>query len=172
VYASDDGTTIPKGASKRNGLEWNNRWIAKRWMTLDADFAWTRARFANMDDNGLSGNLIPNAVSRVALIRAAVHDLGSWTAGLEARYIGPYPLVQDGSLRAPSAIVANLRVQRAISADLTVSVDAMNVFDRKYFDIAYGQSYQVSANSPLVPSGTTVHPGEPRELRLTLHFKF
>jgi TonB dependent receptor/TonB-dependent Receptor Plug Domain len=172
VYSSTDGTTEPNGASKRYGLEWNNHWAANRWLLFDADFAWTRARFANMDDNGASGNLIPNAVGKVALIRAAIHDLGAWSAGIETRYIGPYPLTQDGSLRAPAAIVTNLRIQRQISPAFTISLDALNVFNREYFDIAYGQDYQVSPTSPTVPSGITVHPGEPREFRLTLHIKF
>jgi hypothetical protein len=172
VYSSTDGTTVPNGASTRYGVEWNNHWIANRWLMFDAEFAWTHARFANMDDNGATGNRIPNAVGRVALFRAAIHDLGPWAAGIETRYIGPYPLTQDGSLKAPSAIVTNLRVQREISKYLAVSLDALNVFNRKYFDIAYGQSYQVSASSPPVPSGITVHPGEPREFRLTLRLKF
>ncbi len=172
VYAADAGGTSPKGASKRYGVEWNNHWITNRWLLVDADFAWTHARYAQMNDNGDTGNLISNAVSKVALFRAALHDLGPWSAGVETRYIGAYPLAQNGSLTAPSAIVTNLRVRREISPSTTLSLDALNLFNRPYFDIAYQQDYQVSPSSPYVPSGITVHPGEPRQLRVTLGLKF
>jgi len=171
VYSADDGSTQANGASKRYGLEWNNHWSANRWLLFDADLAWTHARYADTNANNQTGHLIPNAVGKVAMIRAAIHDLGPWSAGVETRYIGPHPLTQDGSLQAPSAVVTNLRLQRQLSPTLAVSLDALNLFNREYFDIAYGQDYQVSPSSPVVPSGITVHPGEPREFRLTLSLK-
>lgn len=174
VYAADSaiGSTSPNGASKRTGLEWNNHWIANRWLLVDADFAWTHARYAKMNDNGTAGDLIPNAVNKVALLRGAIHDVGPWLVGIETRYIGQYPLAQDGSLTAPSAIVTNVRVRREISPRMTISLDALNLFNRQYYDIAYQQDYRVSPTSPIVPSGITVHPGEPRQLRMSLGFKF
>jgi len=172
VYSADDGSTQANGASKRYGLEWNNHWAASRRLLFDADLAWTRARYADANANGQAGNLIPNAVGKVALIRAAFHEMGPWSVGVETRYIGPHPLTQDGSLQAPSAIVTNLRAQRQLSPTLALSLDALNLFNREYFDIAYGQDYRVSPSSPVVPSGITVHPGEPREFRLTLGLKF
>lgn len=174
VYAADSaiGSTSPNGASKRMGVEWNNHWIANRWLLVDADLAWTRARYATMNDNGSTGDLIPNAVSKVALLRAATHDLGAWSAGMEARYIGQYPLAQDGSLTAPSAIVVNARLRRELTPQMAISLDVLNLFDRQYYDIAYQQDYRVSPAGPVVPSGITVHPGEPRQLRLTLGLMF
>jgi hypothetical protein len=169
---SDIGSTSPNGASRRYGFEWNNHYIANRWLLLDADLAWTHARYAEMNDNGASGNLIPNAVPKVARIGATVHAWGPWSAAMETRYFGAYPLSQDGSLMAPSAIVTNLRVQRELSPTAAVSLDALNLFNRQYYDIAYEQDYRVSPASPVVPSGVTVHPGEPRELRVTLKLKF
>jgi len=173
VYAADSaiGSTTPNGASKRTGVEWNNHWDAYRWLLVDADLAWTHARYANMNDNGATGDMIPNAVGKVALLRAAIRDEGPWLAGIETRYIGQYPLAQDGSLTAPSAIVTNVRVRREISSRMAVSLDALNLFNRQYYDIAYQQDYRVSPTSPVVPSGITVHPGEPRQLRVTLEFR-
>ncbi len=171
VYSADAGTTQPNGASQRYGLEWNNHLNVNRWLLLDADLAWTHARYATMNDNGAAGNLIPNAVNKVALLGATIHD-GQWSGGISTRYIGGYPLTQDGSLMAPSAIVTNLRVQREFTRDFSLQLDALNVFNREYFDIAYGQDYRLTPTSPIVPAGITVHPGEPRQLRLTAKFKF
>lgn len=175
VYNADStlGSSSPNGASKRTGFEWNNHWSPNRWFLFDADLAWTHARYAQMNDNGATGNLIPNSVPKVALFRESLNNLGPWSAGLETRYIGAYPLTQDGSLTNPSAIVTNLRVQRKISPDVALSLDALNVFNREYMDIAYGQDYNATPSpATLVPMGVTVHPGEPREFRVTLKLKF
>ncbi len=53
----------------------------------------------------------------------------------------------------------------------SLAFNVLNLFDRKFYDIAYAQDYRVSPGSPVVPSGVTVHPGEPRELRATLAVK-
>lgn len=174
VYSADSaiGSTSANGASKRTGVEWNNHWIANPWLLVDADMAWTRAHYAKMNDNGSIGNLIPNTVSRVARFGVTIHDFGPWSAVAETRYIGSYPLSQDGSLTAPSSLVTNLRIGREISPKTTVSLDALNLFNRQYYDIAYQQDYRITPGSPVVPSGITVHPGEPRQLRLTLKFNY
>ena len=174
VYSADSaiGSTSPNGASKRYGIEWNNHWIATKWLLIDADLAWTHARYTTPGANNSPGDFIPNAASRVGLLRATLHNVGPWTAGLETRYIDAYPLAQDGSLTAPSAIVTNLRLQRDINKNISVYMDALNLFNRQYYDIAYQQDYQVSPSAAVVPSGVTVHPGEPRTVRVTLALKF
>jgi hypothetical protein len=52
-----------------------------------------------------------------------------------------------------------------------VALDVLNLFDRKFYDIAYEQDYQATRTAPVVPTGVTVHPGEPREFRVSLNFK-
>ena len=171
IYTADSGGTSPNGASKRYGLEWDNHLIATSWLSLDANLAWTHARYATMNDNGATGDLIPNAVNKVGLFAATMRQ-GAWTGGVETRYISEYPLAQDGSLMAPSATVANFRVQRKISQEFSIQMDVLNLFNRQYYDIAYQQDYRVSPSSPVVPSGITVHPGEPLQFRLTAKFTF
>jgi outer membrane receptor protein involved in Fe transport len=169
---SDIGSTSPNGASERYGFEWNSHAALCRWLLLDADFAWTHARYATDNDNGETGNHIPNAVSKVGLFGLTVHELGPWSVGLVVRYIGSYPLSQDGTLTGPSALVTNLLVKRDFGPKVTLTVAALNLFNRKYYDIAYEQDYRVTPTSPVVPNGVTVHPGEPRELRVTLAYRF
>jgi len=174
VYDANSGigSTSPNGASKRYGVEWNNHLVLGRHFLFDADLAWTHARYSIDNDNGQLGDFIPNAVSKVALFRASVEHLGPWSVGLEMRFIGSYPLSQDGSLTTPSAFVTNLRLQREFSPGFGIAIDILNLFDREYYDIAYQQDYRVSPSSPPVLNGITVHPGEPRELRVTLKLRF
>ena len=169
---SDIGSTSPNGASTRYGVEWNNHFMAGGHLFLDADLAWTHARYTVNNDNGQSGDFIPNAVAKVGLLRASLEHLGPWSVDIEARFIGAYPLSQDGTLTTPSSTVVNMRIQREFSPHFGVALDVLNVLDRQYFDIAYEQDYRISPTSLIVPDGVTVHPGEPRELRLTLKIKF
>src|ERR1019366_10348672 len=83
VYSADSGigSTSPNGASKRYGLEWDNHLIASAWLSLDANLAWTHARYAAMNDNATTGNLIPNAVNKVGLLGATMHQ-GAWSGGI------------------------------------------------------------------------------------------
>lgn len=174
VYAADSaiGSTEANGASKRYGLEWNNHYVLNDHLLLDADFAWTHARYANPNDNGEIGNFIPNAVAKVATIGLTVHDIGPWSFDARLRYIGRYPLSQDGTLVAPSSVVTDARIKRKLGASASIALDALNLFDRKYYDIAYQQDYRVSPTAPIVPDGITMHPGEPRQARLTLKLEF
>jgi hypothetical protein len=171
VYSADSGTTEANGASKRHGVEWNNHLVVNRWLLVDADMAWTHARYADANANGDAGDAIPNAVGKVGLLAVTVHRLGPWSGGLVTRYIGRYPLSQDGTLAAPSSFVTNLQVRRDLTPRIALTLDVLNLFDRKFYDIAYAQDYRVAPASPVVPNGVTVHPGEPRAWRLTLTYR-
>ena len=169
---SDLGSTSANGASNRVGVEWHNHYAPNEQAFVDVDLAWTKARFENMNDNGEVGNHIPNAVGKVGMLRVGVHRWGPWSMGWETRYIGAYPLTQDGSQVAPSVLVSNLRIKRTINDSTHLSIDLLNVFNRQYFDMAYSQDYQVSRVAMPVFSGITVHPGEPRQMRLALSIGF
>ncbi len=174
TYSADSGTTEPTGASKRRGVEWNNHLVLNRWLLADADMAWTHARFADENANGDTGNLIPNAVGRVGLFAVTAHDLGAWSGGVITRYIGAYPLSQDGTKRSPSSVVASLQLRRELTTSAAITLDVLNVFDRKFYDIAYEQDYRATPPAQggvVVPDGITVHPGEPRALRVTLAWR-
>jgi len=173
VYDADSavGSTTPNGASKRYGVEWNNHAVINDWLLFDADLAWTHARFANNNDNGELGDHIPNAVPKVASLGLTVHDVDNWSGDIKLRYIGKYPLSQDNTLVGSSAIVTNLRLQRTLTSSVSLTLDVLNLFDRRYYDIEYEQDYRASLASAPVPDGITVHPGEPREVRLSLDLK-
>ena len=171
VYSADAGTTEANGASRRDGVELNNHLVLNRWLMVDADLAWTHARYADAGANGEAGDRIGNAVGRVGLFGVTLHDLGPWSAGMITRWIGSYPLSQNGRLAAPSSWITNLQVSRALASRVSLQLDVLNLFDRRFYDIAYEQDYRAAPAAPVVPDGVTVHPGEPRELRVSLNFK-
>jgi hypothetical protein len=180
VADSDIGSTVPNGAAKRFGIEWNQHYVYNRSLLLDLDLSWVRARFVDANANDGPGNFIPNAVPRVFSFAATYKPNDRTSLGWTTRYIGRYPIVQDNSLpMAPSAITTNLLGQFKITPALTFHAEALNVFNRKFYDIEYEQNYVVNsvagvllANSVSNANGVTVHPGEPRQFRVGLSYRY
>ena len=164
VYVGDAGTTEASGASRRRGVEFNNRWVPVPWFLLDADFAWTHARFAN-------GNHVPNAIDRVASLAATLRDLGPWSASLQLRYLGPGALVEDNSVRSFSSVLTNLRVSRKLGPSAELTLDIFNLFDRPVDDIQYFYESQLPGEAAPV-ADRQVHPAEPRTARVSLLVRF
>ena len=172
TYSGDDGTTSPNGPSRRFGVEWNNHWVPQPWLLLDFDMAWTHARFRDVEDDGITrGSFVPNAVDRVITGTVTLKNLGPWTMSLTERYIGSGALTSDGSVRSSPSLVANLRISRTLAPQTTLSLDVLNLFDRRYDDIQYYYATQLKGEAAPV-NDKVVHPGEPRTLRLTLRTAF
>ena len=168
VYVGDAGATEASAGSNRRGLEWNNRWVPAPWFLLDADLAWTHARFDN-------GDRIPNAVDRVASLAATLRDLGPWSASLQWRYLGSGALIEDNSERSLSSLTANLRLTRKFSwgpkNPAEVTLDVFNLGNRKVNDIQYFYESQLPGERAPV-ADRHVHPAEPRTVRFSLRMGF
>jgi outer membrane receptor protein involved in Fe transport len=172
TYSGDSGTTSPKGPSRRHGIEWNNHWVAQPWLLFDLDLAWNHARFQHSESDDITlGPFVPNAVDRVFTGTVTLKDLGPWNLSLTERYIGSGALSSDNSVRSRSSLVCNLRVSRQLSANSTLSLDVLNLFDRHYSDIEYHYATQLAGEAAPV-NDKLVHPGAPRALRLTLRVGF
>ena len=164
VYVGDAGTTEASGASTRRGVEWNNRWIPLPSFLLDADLAWTHARFDN-------GDRIPNALDRVASMAATLRDIGPWSGTLQMRYLGPGALIEDNSVRSYSSVLTNLRIGRKLGDKAELTLDVFNLFDREANDIQYFYESQLPGEAAPV-ADRHVHPAEPRTFRLSLLLRF
>lgn len=168
VYGGDAGATEANRPSTRRGIEWNNRYIPLPWLLVDADLAWTHARFSNAD---AAGKRIPNAVDKVASIAVTVRDLGPWSAGVQWRYLGAGALIEDNSVRSKPSLTTNLRVGRKLTPKSELTLDVFNLFDRKVNDIEYFYESRLPGE-PAPVADKHVHPAEPRTLRLTLRVGF
>jgi len=168
VYVGDAGTTEANRPSRRQGIEWNNRWIPVPWFLLDADLAWSKARFREFDP---AGDRIPGAVERVASVAATVRDLGPWSASLQWRYLGPRPLIEDNSVRALATLLTNLRIGRKVGANVDLTLDVFNLLDRKVNDIEYFYESRLASETASMED-RHVHPVEPRTVRLTMQVRF
>ncbi len=168
VYLGDAGSTEAGRPSRRHGVEWSTRWQPAPWFVLDADLAWTQARYA---DAAAAGDAIPNAVGQVAQIAATVRERGPWSASLHWRAIGAAPLKEDDSVRSSPSQTWNLRLGYRLHARAELYCDVFNLLDAKVNDIQYYYASRLRTEAASVDD-LHVHPGEPRTLRLSLRLRF
>ena len=168
LFVGDAGSTEPSRPSRRQGLEWNNRYTPASWLLFDFDLALSSARFIDGDP---AGNRIPGSVSRVASASVTVRDFGPWSGGAQIRYLGPRPLIEDNSQQARSSTLVNLRAGYRVNKQLELSLDVFNLFNRKVSDIDYFYTSRLRNESAPV-NDVHFHPAEPRALRLSTRIEF
>jgi outer membrane receptor protein involved in Fe transport len=164
LYVGDAGATEANRASKRRGVELGVYVTPRDWLTLDADLAWSHARFDEFDP---SGARIPGAVERVASLGVALQHPAGWFGGARFRHFGEAPLIEDDSVRSNPTTVVNLEIGRRIGERFAVSLAAYNVLDSDDNDITYFYESQLPGEAGPV-ADRHFHPVEPRTLRLTL----
>ena len=169
LFVGDAGETEASRASRRHGIEWNNHWIATPWLLLDADFAASKARFAQFD---AAGDAIPGSVDKVVSLGATVTQLGPWFGHVQLRYFGPRPLIEDNSVRSSSTTLAYLRVGYKLTPNVRLALDVFNLFDRKASDIDYFYGSRLQGEPAAGVDDIHFHPVEPRRFRLTLMASF
>ena len=93
------------------------------------------------------------------------------SGGARLRYVGPRPLIEDNTVRAPGSTLVNLRASHRIDPRTRISVDLLNAFNRKVSDIDYYYASQLRGEAAPVDDLHT-HPAEPRSLRVSLRVGF
>jgi outer membrane receptor protein involved in Fe transport len=169
VFVGDAGDTEASRASKRSGVEWNNHWRATPWLLLDADLAWSRARFTQDDP---AGNFVPGSVGKVASLGATVSKFGPWFGQFQLRHFGPRPLVEDNSQRSRSTTLASMRVGYKFNPHMNLALDVFNLFDRKASDIDYYYVSRLPGEAAAGVADRHFHPVEARSFRMTLTAKY
>lgn len=168
LFIGDAGTTEASRPSRRRGVEWTHFIAVTPWLALDADLAWSHARFR---DSAPEGPYIPGAVTSTANLGVTVASLGPWSGALRLRRFGPRPLVEDNSVRSTGSTLVNLRLGYRISPRTQLTLDIYNLTNRKVNDIEYAYDSQLPGETAPV-FDRHVHPTEPRSARLTLSHRF
>jgi len=173
IYVGDAGATEPSRATRRRGLEFAVYVTPVDWLTLDADLAWSHARFRNPDssDEPGTGDFIPGAVESVASLGAAVQHRSGWFGGARFRHFGAAPLIEDDSVRSDPTTVVNLEVGRHFGKRFTLALAAYNVLDSNDNDITYFYESQLPSEAQPI-ADRHFHPVEPRTFRLTVETRF
>ncbi len=168
VFVGDAGTTEAGRPSRRTGVEFSNYYKPNRYVTLDADVAFARARFA---DNDAAGNRIPGAVEGVASLALALDHAGPWFGALQWRYFGPRPLIEDNAVRSNATSTLNARLGYKINGHMKIEIEGFNLANRR--DSAVDYFYESRLQGEAVASTDVhFHPVESRSFRVTLTSSF
>jgi len=168
LFVGDAGTTEASRPSLRRGIEWSNLYTLPGGWAIDADLAWSHARFRDSDP---AGRHIPGAVTTTANLGLTYDPQGDWFGAVRFRYFGPRPLIEDNSVRSKSSALTNLRVGYRLSKEARVTLDIYNLFNRKANDIEYWYDSQLAGEGAAV-FDRHVHPSEGRTLRVGVAMQF
>ncbi len=168
LFVGDGGTTEASRASRRSGVELGAFWSPLDWLIVDADFAWSRARFVGDDP---AGDFIPGAVEKVASLGLTFVGPGRWFGGARVRYLGEAPLIEDGSVYSDSTTLVNVEAGFRVNDSLDVSLAVFNLFDDDGSDITYFYESRLPGE-PTPVEDIHFHPVEPRTVRATATWRF
>ncbi|OEZ88647.1 vitamin B12 transporter BtuB precursor [Janthinobacterium sp. HH104] len=164
LFIGDAGATEAGRPSRRYGIEFSSYYKAARWLSLDLDLAYARARSRGSDP---AGDFIPGAIEGVAQLALTVTPPGPWSGSLRLRYFGPRPLMEDNSVRSSASVGLNGRIAYQIDKTLRVEVEGYNLANRRDSAIDYYYASRLPGEAQPVDD-IHFHPVESRSLRLTL----
>jgi outer membrane receptor protein involved in Fe transport len=163
-FVGDSNAVEPTGASRRRGYELVAFWRPASWLAIDGNYTASHSRYDN-------GDRIPNAFENAASAGVAVVRAG-WEASLRVRHLGPYPLIEDNSVRDKGSTVVNLRAARTLGR-LQLYGEMLNLLDSRDKDIAYYyESYLPAVDRDGPVEGRLSRVVEPRTLRLGARVRF
>ncbi len=170
LFQGDAGTTADTGRpSRRIGFEFSNYYKPTNWLTIDADIAFAQARYRNFDP---VGNRIPGSIEGVASLAIAVDNLGAFFGGLQLRYFGPRPLLEDNTVRSSKTTTLNGRIGYKFTSKLQVDLEAFNLTNRKDAAIDYGYISRLPGEPAEGVFDKHFHPIESRSFRVNVIARF
>jgi hypothetical protein len=163
TYVGDAGTTEAGPPSRRTGIEISNYYKPYKWLSVDFDAAFARARSRGVG----SEDRIPGAIEGVGQLALTVSPVGNWEGALRLRYFGPRPLIEDNSVRSHVSTTLNGRIGYRWSRDLRLELEGFNLANRRVSSIDYYYASQLRGEAA-ASDDIHFHPIESRSFRLTL----
>ena len=168
LFVGDAGNTEANRPSKRWGIEFNNLWSINEIWSLEADFAYSNAKF---NDDDLENRSVPGSLKNVASgILSAEYPSGFFES-FSFRYSGEFPLIEDGSIKSEGSTYANLALGWLMD-DWQVQLDILNIFDSNDHDIDYFYASRLAGEPANGYEDIHYHIFEPRQIRFYLSKEF
>jgi hypothetical protein len=164
VFNGDAGDTSASRPSQRYGLEWTNRYHPASWIDVDADFAYSHARFTGFDSDqeaiyqslagfpqaqigNAPGNYIPNAPAIVASAGITLGEKTGPFGTLRWRYLGASPLTEDNAFRSLATSIFNGRIGYRADNGWRIHLDVLNLLNTKADQITYAYGSLIRTDS-------------------------
>ena len=171
-FVGDSNAVEPTGASRRRGYELVGFWRPFPWLALDGNYTATHARYDN-------GDSIPNAFENAASAGISA-VLDHFEASVRLRHLGPYPLIEDDSVRDKGSTVVNMRgawkprggTGTGSASGIQVYAELLNVLNSKDKDIAYYYESYIPSVDAAPQEGRLSRVVEPRTFRVGARYTF
>jgi len=165
VFSGDAGTTEASRPSHRYGVEFANYYTPRPWLILDADIAWSKARFTVPDP---AGDFIPGSAGAVISAGVTLDAIRHIFGSVRLRYFGPRPLIEDNSVASKATSLVNLEGGYRLAKNVKLVVDVFNLFDVENSDIDYYYTSRLPGEPLSGVNDIHVHPALPRTARINL----
>ena len=198
VINPDVGADVAGPPSRRYGYEINVTYQINRWLEFYGSYSGNHTRFTQAFDDGTGhvGTYITDAPVATGTFALYLDHLGPWSAGLNYRYLGNYPLssgpcVDSAAVRdfpnvatscanAPTALgqvngkgfgELNLDVRYAIASGWSAELAVYNVLNTHAAAAEFWYVDRLQSEIEAYPDGRAdvhQHPLEPIMVRLTI----
>lgn len=168
LFVGDAGITEPSRPSRRWGIEFNNTWALSDVWRLEADLAWTDARFT---DEKPEGDRIPGALETVITGAVSASWPSGWYGSLRLRYFGEAPLVEDDSVRSDGSNMINLLFGWS-NPRWRIQLEVLNLLDSDDHDIDYFYASRLPQEPGSGVEDIHFHIFEPRQARVSASWLF
>ena len=165
-FVGDSNSVEPTGKSARDGLELTMFWRPYDWLAIDGVYTKTNAKYVNAP----GVDHIPEALETVGELGVS----GVWPeyeASIRLRQVGPYPLLEDNSVRARSEADVNMRVAWK-PGRYTVFAELLNAVNEHGKDIKYVYTARLPGEPLAGTDGILSRAEEPRTVRVGLNMEF
>jgi len=204
VFDPDVGEDSAGPPSRRYGFELNMTYVFASWLEFYGSFSANHSRFTRPFDDGTGhlGEYIANAPSHTGSLALYVTNLGPWSAGLEYRYLGGFPLssgpcvnsaarndfpdtatscanapTPSGQINGAGFGEVNLDLHYVFASSWTASVGVFNLFNTHAYAMEFWgvDRLENEIGNPAYQDGRAGiqgHPLEPINARFTLSKRF
>jgi hypothetical protein len=172
VYVGDSGSTEEGPASRRMGVEITNYVYPNRWVSMDVDLSFSRARYVDVP---AGENFVPGALNRVVSAGVSVNPPVGVSAGpfasVRLRHFGPRPLVEDNSVESRQTSIINGEIGYKLSERMRFVLEDFKLFDAEVSDIDYFFESRLRGE-PAPVEDIHLHAAVPRSARVALQVSF
>lgn len=167
VYVGDEAVVEPSGKSRRFGADLGIRFQPLENFYLNADINYSNARFTEEENGQDYVPLAPVVTSTGSVNWDFMHG---FSLGLQYRYLGERPAVEDNSIRTKAYFVNDLMLsynRQKWGANIQVN----NLFNVKWNEAQFATETQLKGEAEPI-TDLTYTPGNPFGVRVGLYYKF
>ena len=172
IYVGDSGSTEEGPASRRTGVEITNYVYPNKWLSIDLDLSFAKARFVDVPPGE---DFIPGALNRVISAGVAVNPPAGVKRGpfgsARLRHFGPRPLLEDNSVTSKRTSILNGELGYQFSDRVRLTAEGFNLLNARVSDIDYFFESRLR-DEPQPVGDIHFHAAIPRSARVALRVSF